>query len=183
MHHQPTLNSLPLLYSTLTGSYCSNIRDNISAHINEISLSQPVRLKIYLFRAIMHNSRTGSRHLCVCVHSHFHTLIQEGLMNSIYPARQFLILPLGIIVRMWYSDQNPASKPRQDIRSCWSATLAMQHPDLKCSSGFVVICCSQLSQYKAFQERPLSFSAASHLSPPFLLITIGQLARPALSAI
>lgn len=104
-------------------------------------------------------------------------------MNSIYPARQFLILPLGIIVRMWYSDQNPASKPRQDIRSCWSGTLAMQHPDLKCSSGFVVICCSQLSQYKAFQERPLSFSAASHLSPPPSFSHHNWSIRPALSAI
>lgn len=78
---------------------------------------------------------------------------------------EFLILSLGIIVRMWHSDRTPASKPRQDIRSCWSGTLAMQHPDLKCSSGFVVICSSQLSQYKAFQERPLSSSSASHLSP------------------
>lgn len=66
---------------------------------------------------------------------------------------------------MWYSDRAPASKPRQDIRSCWSGTLAMQHPDLKCSSGFVVICSSQLSQYRgALQERPLSSSSGSHLS-------------------
>ena len=83
---------------------------------------------------------------------------------------EFLILSLGIIVRMWHSDRAPPSKPRQDIRSCWSGTLAMQHPDLKCSSGFVVICSSQLSQYRgALQERPLSSSSTSHLSLPLSL--------------
>lgn len=133
------------------------------------SLFQKARLKIYLFRAIMHNLRTGrlkqtERHAHARTHSHTDTRGTYEL--NLGSQTEFLILSLGIIVRMWHSDRAPASKPRQDIRSCWSGTLAMQHPDLKCSSGFVVICSSQLSQYRrAFQERPLSSSSASHLSP------------------
>lgn len=140
----------------------------------------------------MHNSRMEAggwggvdevdTHTCICVHT------QEGLMN-LAGQTEFLILSLGIIVRMWYSGRALASKPWQDIRSCWSGTLAMQHPDLKCSSGFVVICSSQLSQYTgALQERPLSPSSASHLSPvpPSLCLLIKktvQSAQPSVSVL
>lgn len=82
---------------------------------------------------------------------------------------------------MWFSDRAPASKPRQDIRSCWSGTLAMQHPDLKCSSGFVVICSSQPAQY-----RGASGASPSPLPPPLVFlssfpITTVQSALPSLS--
>lgn len=112
----------------------------------------------------MHNSRTG-RVKQTHTHTHTHKDTRGTYELNLGSQTEFLILSLGIIVRMWYSDRAPASKPRQDIRSCWSGTLAMQHPDLKCSSGFVVICSSQLSHRGAFQERPLSSSSASHLSP------------------
>ncbi len=129
-------------------------------------------MKIYLFKAIMHNSRKAGlkqRHARPHTHTHTHTQLYTHTRGTyelnLVRQTEFLILSLGIIVRMWYSERAPASKPRQDIRSCWSGTLAMQHPDLKCSSGFAVICSSQLSQYRgALQERPLSSSSASHLS-------------------
>lgn len=102
-------------------------------------------------------------------HTHTHTHLYAHTRGTyelnLVSQTEFWILSLGIIVRMWSSDRALASKPWQDIRSCWSGTLAMQHPDLKCSSGFVVICSSQLSQYTgALQERPLSSSSASQLS-------------------
>lgn len=54
--------------------------------MNEISLFQKDRLKIYLFRAIMHNMKAkadGETYLHAHTHAHTHTRIQEGLMNSI----------------------------------------------------------------------------------------------------
>lgn len=175
--NQPTQNLRSLLHSDLASSYCSNIGDNISAQITEISLFQRARLKIYLFRAIMHNSRGGRGGLKLaerCLGTHTHTLLYTHTRGTyelnLVSQTEFLILSLGIIVRMWSSDRALASKPWQDIRSCWSGTLAMQHPDLKCSSGFVVICSSQLSQYTgALQEHPLSSSSQlSLLSLPKL---------------
>lgn len=97
--------------------------------------------------------------------------------------RQFLILSLGIIVRMWSSDRAPASKPGQDISSCWSGTLAMQHPDLKCSSGFVVICSSQLSQYRGALLRmsPVLFLCLSSFPSLTPSIKTLQSCHPSLS--
>lgn len=191
IHAPPASSQLGIycLCSGLAGSNCSNIRDNIWAQINEISLFQRARLKIYLCRVIMHIWKQGwggegQRHSHTHTHLYAHTRGTYEL--NLVSQTEFLILSLGIIVRMWYSDRAPASKPRQDIRSCWSGTLAMQHPDLKCSSGFVVICSSQLSQYRgALQERPLSSSSASHLSlqPLSVCLTIKavQSAHPSLS--
>ena len=64
----------------------SNVGDNIWAQINEISLFQRAGLKIYLFRAIMHNSRTwgvGAKADKTCTHTHICRHMEEGLMNSI----------------------------------------------------------------------------------------------------
>ena len=64
-----------------------------------------------------------------------------------------------------------AQQLQQDVRSCWRATGDKQQPDLKCSSGFVVICqwAAVATCRTSSRASLLSSSPRVSSSPPLLL--------------
>lgn len=88
----------------------------------------------------MHNTRTGRGgrseadiRMCPCTHSHTPCADTRGTYElNLASQTEFLILSLGIIVRMWHSDQTPASKAQAGYKVMleWNSSHAAPGPQV-----------------------------------------------------